>query len=100
MVEDVKHIQDLSDDLMGLSQLDSQELNRQLQKIDNVEFLENFLLDTDISHLHKPPTLEEIEETQYRFEVNLPGEHSGKNTWVYSTELKKVFIKMQKGMIL
>ncbi|XP_063703328.1 tumor protein p73 [Culicoides brevitarsis] len=47
----------------------------------------------DLSHLDKPPTLDEV-ESAHRFEVTLPGESSGKSSWVYSAALKKVFIKM------
>lgn len=49
----------------------------------------------DLEYLNKPPTLDEV-ETSYEFDVNLPGEQSGKGTWIYSADLKKVFIKMKQ----
>lgn len=38
----------------------------------------------DRSHLTKPPSVDEVEHQYYNFEVNLPGEKSGKNSWVVS----------------
>lgn len=37
----------------------------------------------DLSHLEKPPTLDEV-ESSHDFDVNLPGEASGKSSWIVS----------------
>lgn len=57
------------------------------------ESLSEFFPTSDMSHLEKPPVLNEI-ESDYKFEVTLPGENSGRSSWIYSSALKKVFIKI------
>uniref|UniRef100_A0A336M6V4 CSON013041 protein n=1 Tax=Culicoides sonorensis TaxID=179676 RepID=A0A336M6V4_CULSO len=47
----------------------------------------------DLSHMDKPPALDEI-ETAVGFEVEIPGESSGKTSWVYSGKFRKIYIKM------
>lgn len=47
------------------------------------EGLGEYLPAPDLSHLDKPPTLDEI-ESSHKFEVALPGESSGKSSWVVS----------------
>lgn len=47
------------------------------------EYLGEYFPAADLSYLDKPPTLDEI-ESSHKFEVALPGESSGKSSWVVS----------------
>lgn len=45
--------------------------------------LGDYFPEPDLNHLDKPPTLDEV-EGPHRFEVTLPGESSGKSSWIVS----------------
>lgn len=47
-----------------------------------------------LEHLNKSPTLEEHHDPLYNFNVDLNGENSGKSSWMFSSRLNKVFVKM------
>ncbi|XP_055590543.1 cellular tumor antigen p53 isoform X2 [Uranotaenia lowii] len=47
-----------------------------------------------LDHLKKAPTLEEYHDPMYNFNVDLNGETSGKSSWMFSSRLNKVFVKM------
>jgi len=98
MVENINVSQHLPEDLDQI--MEENGFASQLHQLSSADLKYIDMLSIDTSHLERPPTLEEIEEPQYKFEVNLPGDHSGKNTWVYSSELKKVYIKMNKTFIV
>uniref|UniRef100_A0A336LGN3 CSON011877 protein n=1 Tax=Culicoides sonorensis TaxID=179676 RepID=A0A336LGN3_CULSO len=44
----------------------------------------------DLSHMDKPPALDEI-ETAVGFEVEIPGESSGKTSWVLGKVQKNLY---------
>lgn len=44
-------------------------------------------------HHKQLPILEDL-ETPWNFEINLHGDHSGKTSWMYSSKLHKVFVKI------
>lgn len=46
----------------------------------------------ELDYLHKLPTLEEI-DSNYKFDVDLKSNCSGKGSWLYSGKMKKVFVK-------
>lgn len=47
-----------------------------------------------LDHMDRTPTLDEIENPVYNFNVDLNGETSGKSSWMFSSRLNKVFVKM------
>lgn len=47
-----------------------------------------------LEHMDKTPTLDEHHDPMFNFNVDLNGENSGKSSWMYSSRLKKVFVKM------
>lgn len=49
---------------------------------------------TMLDHMDRTPTLDEIENPVYNFNVDLNGETSGKSSWMFSARLNKVFVKM------
>lgn len=82
-----------------LSSADYQVCIRDINSGDLRSFDETMnLLNT--SYLTQPPNADEYENESVNFEVNLTGEHSGKNSWVYSSELRKAYIKMEKAFIV
>lgn len=44
-------------------------------------------------HFKQLPVLEDL-ETPWNFEINLHGETSGKTSWMHSSKLNKVFVKI------
>ncbi|XP_058812939.1 cellular tumor antigen p53-like [Topomyia yanbarensis] len=47
-----------------------------------------------LDHMNKTPTLEEYHDPVFNFHVDLNGETSGKSSWMFSSRLNKVFVKM------
>ncbi|XP_062554769.1 cellular tumor antigen p53-like isoform X2 [Armigeres subalbatus] len=47
-----------------------------------------------LDHMDRTPTLDEVENPVYNFNVDLNGETSGKSSWMFSSRLNKVFVKM------
>ncbi|XP_055631570.1 cellular tumor antigen p53-like isoform X2 [Toxorhynchites rutilus septentrionalis] len=47
-----------------------------------------------LDHLTKTPTLDEHHDPLFNFNVDLNGENSGKSSWMFSSRLNKVFVKM------
>lgn len=47
-----------------------------------------------LEHLNRAPTLDEIHDPTFNFNVDLNGESSGKSSWMFSSRLNKVFVKM------
>lgn len=47
-----------------------------------------------LDHLNKTPTLDEHHDPVFDFNVDLNGETSGKSSWMFSSYLNKVFVKM------
>lgn len=47
-----------------------------------------------LDHLNKTPTLDEHHDPVFNFNVDLNGETSGKSSWMFSSRLNKVFVKM------
>lgn len=47
-----------------------------------------------LEHLNRAPTLDEVHDPEYNFNVDLNGESSGKSSWMFSPRLNKVFVKM------
>lgn len=58
------------------SSLPREELDQYFENLD-------FPSAVDLSYRDKPPVLDEV-ETDHKFEVTLPGDCSGKSTWVVS----------------
>lgn len=50
-----------------------------------------------LEHLDRTPTLDELENPAYNFNVELSGETSGKSSWMFSARLNKVFVKMDQA---
>lgn len=47
-----------------------------------------------LEHLNRAPTLDEMQDPAVEFNVDLNGESSGKSSWMFSSRLNKVFVKM------
>ncbi|XP_058456815.1 cellular tumor antigen p53-like [Malaya genurostris] len=47
-----------------------------------------------LDHMNKTPTLEEYHDPVFNFHVDLNGETSGRSSWMFSSSLNKVFVKM------
>lgn len=47
-----------------------------------------------LDHIDRTPTLDEVDRPEYNFNVDLNGETSGKSSWMFSSRLNKVFVKM------
>lgn len=47
-----------------------------------------------LDHMNKTPTLDEHHDPVFNFNVDLNGETSGKSSWMFSSRLNKVFVKM------
>lgn len=47
-----------------------------------------------LEHLNHAPTLDELHDPVFNFNVDLNGESSGKSSWMFSSRLNKVFVKM------
>lgn len=47
-----------------------------------------------LEHLNRAPTLDEVHDPAFNFNVDLSGESSGKSSWMFSSRLNKVFVKM------
>lgn len=47
---------------------------------------------------HKQLPILEDTETSWNFEINLHGDHSGKTSWMFSTKLNKVFVKINSNI--
>lgn len=47
-----------------------------------------------LEHLNRAPTLDEVHDPAFNFNVDLNGESSGKSSWMFSSRLNKVFVKM------
>lgn len=47
-----------------------------------------------LDHLNRAPTLDEVHDPAFNFNVDLNGESSGKSSWMFSSRLNKVFVKM------
>lgn len=52
------------------------------------------VLVTQLDHMDRTPTLDELENPTYSFNVELSSETSGKSSWMFSSRLNKVFVKM------
>lgn len=50
-----------------------------------------------LDHMNKTPTLEELHDPVFNFNVDLNGETSGKSSWMFSSRLNKVFVKMNQA---
>ncbi|XP_053682598.1 cellular tumor antigen p53-like isoform X2 [Sabethes cyaneus] len=83
-----------TNDLMVIDGMFSQELLKE-----DMEQCEQLVLPPAtpmymLDHMNKTPTLEEYHEPAFDFQVDLNGESSSKSSWMFSSPLNKVYVKM------
>lgn len=95
-----------SDIFMGLAQYQDQEIvklesfpsamdeTQQLQQPETPATPAPAAAQLALEHLNRAPTLDELHDPVFNFNVDLNGESSGKSSWMFSSRLKKVFVKM------
>lgn len=64
------------------------------QEMEQKPMVEQMPLPALLDHLNKTPTLDEHHDPVFNFNVDLNGETSGKSSWMFSSRLNKVYVKM------